>query len=80
MTNRQATAAYLYALNDLPETRPGNLARLARLADSMASDAFDRRDYGGFNQPSGDAMMSVETALFVALCEANDVDWRVIAA
>jgi len=77
MTDRQATAAYLYALNDMANTRPGNLARLA---DSMAGDAFDRRDYGGFNQPSGDAMMSVESALFVALCEANNVDWRVITA
>jgi hypothetical protein len=77
MTNRQATAAYLYALNDLPETRPGNLARLA---DRMAGSAFDRRDYAGFKPPSQDAMMSVESALFVALCEANNVDWRVITA
>ena len=77
MTNRQATAAYLYALNDLPETRPGNLARLA---DRMAGSAFDRRDYAGFKPPSQDAMMSVETALFVALCEANGVDWRLVTA
>jgi len=77
MTNRQATAAYLYALNDLPETRPGNLARLA---DRMAGSAFDRRDYAGFKPPSQDAMMSVESALFVALCEANNDDWRVITA
>jgi hypothetical protein len=77
MTNRQATAAYLHALNDLPETRPNVLARMA---DRMAGSAFDRRDYAGFKQPSQDAMMGVETALFVALCEANDVDWRVITA
>jgi hypothetical protein len=77
MTNRQATAAYLYALNDLPETRPGSLARLA---DRMAGSAFDRRDYAGFKPPSQDAMMSVETALFVALCEANGVDWRLVTA
>jgi len=77
MTNHQATAAYLYALNDLPETRPGNLARLA---DRMAGSAFDRRDYAGFKPPSQDAMMSVETALFVALCEANGVDWRLVTA
>jgi len=77
MTNRQATAAYLYALNDLPETRPGNLARLA---DRMAGSAFDRRDYAGFKPPSQDAMMSVEAALFVALCEANGVDWRLVTA
>ena len=77
MTNRQAIAAYLYALNDLPETRPGNLARLA---DRMAGSAFDRRDYAGFKPPSQDAMMSVETALFVALCEANGVDWRLVTA
>jgi hypothetical protein len=77
MTNRQATAAYLCALNDLPETRPNVLARMA---DRMAGDAFDRRDYAGFKPPSQDAMMSVETALFVALCEANGVDWRLITA
>jgi hypothetical protein len=77
MTNRQATAAYLYALNNMTNTRPGNLARFA---DSMAGDAFDRRDYAGFKPPSQDAMMSVETALFVALCEANDVDWRLLTA
>jgi len=77
MTNRQATAAYLYALNDLPETRPGNLARLA---DRMAGSAFDRRDYAGFKPPSQDAMMSVEAALFVALCEANGVDWWLVTA
>jgi len=77
MTNRQATAAYLYALNDMANTRPGNLARLA---DRMAGSAFDRRDYAGFKPPSQDAMMSVETALFVALCATNNVDWRVITA
>jgi hypothetical protein len=77
MTNRQATAAYLYALNNMPKTRPNVLARMA---DRMAGDAFDRRDYAGFKPPSQDAMMSVETALFVALCEANGVDWRLVTA
>ena len=75
IANHRATSAYLHALNNMANTRPGNLARMA---DRMAGDAFDRRDYQGFNQPSGDAMMGVETALFVALCEANDVDWRLL--
>ena len=73
--NRNATDAYLHALNNMPLTRPGNLARMA---DRMAGDAFDRRDYQGFKQPSCDAMMGVEAALFVALCDANGVDWRLI--
>jgi hypothetical protein len=77
MTNRQATAAYLHALNNMPNTRPG---ALASMADRMSGDAFDSRDYAGFKQPSSDAMMGVETALFVALCDANAVDWRVITA
>ena len=49
---------------------------LARMADRMASDAFDGRDYQNFKQPSLDDMMDVETALFVALCRANQIDWR----
>jgi hypothetical protein len=73
MTDRKATDAYLEALNNMHGTRPGTLAAMA---DRMAGDAFDRRDYGGFNQPSSDAMMGVETALFIALCDANGVDWR----
>lgn len=77
MNNRQATAAYLHALNNMPKTSPNVLARMA---DRMAGDAFDRRDYAGFKPPSQDAMMSVETALFVALCEANGVDWRLVTA
>ena len=73
MTDRKATDAYLEALNNMHGTRPGTLARMA---DRMAGDAFDRRDYAGFKQPSSDAMMGVETALFIALCDANGVDWR----
>ena len=73
LQNRQATDAYLHALNNMPGTRPG---ALAAMADRMSGDAFDRRDYAGFKQPSPDAMMSVETSLFVALCEANSVKWQ----
>jgi hypothetical protein len=75
MTN--ATNAYLNALNNMADTRPGELARIA---DQMAGAAFDRRDYEGFKQPSSDAMMGVETSLFVALCDANGVDWRNLPA
>lgn len=77
IATRSATSAYIHALNNMAGTRPGVLARMA---DRMAADAFDRRDYAGFNQPSPDAMMGVETALFVALCEANSVDWRNLTA
>lgn len=75
MTNRKAISTYLHALNNMAGTRPG---ALAAMADRMAGDAFDRRDYQGFYQPSSDAMMSVEASLFVALCDANGVDWRLI--
>jgi len=73
IANRKATDAYLNALNNMQGTRPGTIAAMA---DRMAGDAFDCRDYAGFKQPSSDAMMSVETALFVALCDANRVNWR----
>jgi hypothetical protein len=75
MTN--ATTAYLHALNNMANTRPGVLAAMA---DRMSGAAFDGRDYQGFNQPSSDAMMGVETALFVALCDANNVNWRNLIA
>jgi hypothetical protein len=71
--NHAAKEAYLHALNNMFGTRPG---ALARMADRMSASAFDGRDYAGFKQPSTDAMMSVETALFVALCDANNVNWR----
>jgi len=61
----------------MANTRPGVLAAMA---DLMSAAAFDSRDYQGFNQPSSDAMMRVETALFVALCEANNVNWRNLIA
>ena len=75
--NHAATEAYLHALNNMSGTRPGTLARMA---DRMSASAFDGRDYAGFKQPSTDAMMSVETALFVALCNANNVNWRYLIA
>ena len=75
LSNRKATDAYLHALSNMHGTRPG---ALAAMADRMSGDAFDHRDYAGFNQPSPDAMMDVETSLFVALCKANNVDWRLI--
>lgn len=68
-----ATNAYRNALNNMPKTRFG---ALAALADRMAGDAFDRRDYGNFQNMSEDAMISIETAFFTALCEANGVDWK----
>jgi len=77
LQNPRATDAYLHALNNMPNTKPGSLARMA---DRMSGDAFDQRDYAGFKQPSPDAMMSVETALFVALCEANGVKWQYLTA
>jgi hypothetical protein len=73
LPNRKATSAYLIALNNMSNTRPGVLAKMA---DRMAGDAFDESCYHGFEQPSPDAMMGVETAIFVALCDANGVDWR----
>jgi hypothetical protein len=73
ITNRKATDAYLHALNNMPGTRPNVLARMA---DRMAAACFDCMDYGGFNAPLPDAMMDIETSLFVGLCEQNDVNWR----
>ncbi len=79
MTDRKATAAYLHALNEMQGTKPGDLARIA---DSMAGNAFDRKfpPHGQFKPMSQDAMMAIETAIFTSLCEANGVDWRLVAA
>jgi len=73
IANRKATDAYLYALNNMNGTRPGVLAAMA---DRMAAACFDNMDYGDFSAPSPDAMMDIETSLFVGLCEQNDVNWR----
>lgn len=75
ITNRRATDAYLHALNNMQGTRPG---ALAHLADRMAGEAFDRRNYNGFKAPSQDSMMDIETSLFISLCRSNDVDWRLL--
>jgi hypothetical protein len=78
ITNRNATAAYLHALNDMQGTKPG---MLARMADRMAGHVFDRKQLDTNIKPiSQDAMMDIETALFVGLCDANQVDWRMVAA
>jgi hypothetical protein len=77
LKNREATNAYLHALNNMPKTKPN---MLAQMADKMAGGAFDRRNYGGFEKPSDDAMMGIETSIFVALCDANDVNWRNLVA
>ena len=72
----KATRTYLHALNDMrPTDKPG---LLARMADRMSGDAFDKRDWGGMNAPSCDDMMDIETAIFTALCRANGIDWRTI--
>lgn len=71
-----ATRAYLHAFNDMrPTDKPG---LLARMADRVAGNAFDRRDWFGMNPPSCDDMMEIETSIFTALCKANGVDWRTI--
>lgn len=77
--NTAATTAYLHALNDMPGTKPGVLARMA---DRMAGHAFDRKhpDATNIKPISSDAMMAIETAFFTALCDANDVDWRLVVA
>lgn len=79
MTNRNATTAYLHALNEMSGTKPGELARIA---DRMAGHAFDRHVAGRDNvRPlSQDAMMAIETSIFVGLCDANGVDWRLVMA
>jgi hypothetical protein len=75
MTDRNLIASYLYALNNMSNTRPG---ALAAMADRMTGDAFDARDYHGFKQPSCDAMMAIEASMFSALCDANGVNWRLL--
>jgi hypothetical protein len=77
IANRDATAAYLHALNNMPNTRPGYLARIA---DRMAGEAFDGKLPEGISPMSSDAMMDIETAIFVGLCRANKVDWRLVNA
>ena len=78
IANRQATHAYLHALNDMPNTKPG---LLARMADRMAGQAFNRRQpEEKINMPASDDMMDIETAIWTALCRANQVDWRLVTA
>lgn len=72
IANRKATSAYLHALNDMPNTKPGYLARLA---DRMAGEAFDQKMPEGTNPIAPDRMMDIETAIFVGLCEKNGVNW-----
>ena len=69
---------YLHALNEMQGTKPG---LLARIADRMSSQAFDNATPSAdphIKMPSSDAMMQVEASIFMALCDANGVDWRVI--
>ena len=75
ITNRRATDAYLHALNKMWGTRVG---ALARLADRMAGEAFDNRHDVGVKPLACDAMMDIETAIFVGLCKSNGVDWRLL--
>lgn len=76
LSNRAATEAYLHALNNMPNTRPG---LIASLADAMCGDAFDKRDLPvGVKKLSTDAMMDIETRIFVSLCEENHIDWRLL--
>jgi len=77
ITNREATAAYLHALNDMPNTKPGNLARIA---DEMAGQALDGFRHEGVKPMAQDDMMAIETAIFTSLCRANGVDWRLVTA
>lgn len=73
LANRDATSAYLHALNDMPNTKPNCLARMA---DRMAGQAFDQKMPDNINPVWPDSMMSIETAIFTALCAANAVNWR----
>lgn len=67
--------AYIHALNNMAGTKPGELARVA---DRMAGAAFDSWGSKHIKQPSQDAMMRIEASMFMALCDANGVDWRAI--
>lgn len=75
LSNPSATDAYLHALNNMPNSKPN---MLARLADRMAGDAFDNRAVVGIKPLSPDAMMDIETAIFIGLCKSNDVELRYI--
>lgn len=79
IANRAATAAYLHALNEMSGSKPGELARIA---SRWAGRAFQAEPSlrGHINQPTSDAMMGIETAIFTALCDANGVDWRLLSA
>jgi hypothetical protein len=77
ITNTKATDAYLQALNNMPNTKHG---ALARAADRMAGDAFDGHKLEGFKPLSPDAMMDIETAIFTGLCKANGMEWRYLLA
>lgn len=75
MADHRATTNYLHALNDMQGTKPG---LLARMADRMAGQAFDRKQPDNVRMPTSDDMMAIETAIFTALCKANGVYWRLL--
>jgi hypothetical protein len=78
IANPDATAAYLHALNEMPShTKP---AEIAAAADRMSVAAFHEAKPGNLKGPKDDAMMNIETAIFTAMCDANGVDWRMVAA
>ncbi len=77
ISNRRATDAYLHALNNMENCKPNHLARVA---DRMAGEAFDGRKDIGVKPMAPDAMMDIETAIFVGLCNSNGVDWRLVLA
>lgn len=79
IANRAATAAYLHALNEMQGTKPGELAQIA---DRMAGHLFDRKpSFPDHIKPiSQDVMMAIESAIFVGLCDTNEVDWRLVMA
>jgi hypothetical protein len=76
--NQKAVRAYLYAKEEMPNTK---VEDIAYLADRMAGAAFDKAVMPSYlKRMSQDAMMAIESTIFVEICNANGIDWRNLCA
>lgn len=74
MAKPTAVDTYLFALNWMPNTKA---CFIAAVADRMGLEAWDQMDIEGMGL-SADAKVSIEAAMFVAMCDADGLDWKSI--
>jgi hypothetical protein len=71
--NQKAVTAYLHSKEEMPCTM---IEEIAWLTDWMACRAFEVVVVKPLKPLSTDAMMAIESTIFVELCNANGIDWR----